>query len=416
MWAHQDREALSFKKTDISDWIIKKLWNSIHLGPKEALRFHFQWVPGLVGWWRWWKAQNMLWSASSDGPWLRLVQTWHPCFQSSHLPERQCPELKGQDLHVQHMLPELSKNQAAFYYNIEWPWCHSMNKSDIIEMEIQHFEDFQDVLYQKTTFCIARLIHKVYIWEQLIFTAHSEKGSVLVGTCLEDLFLWVTGATKNVKESIILNPSLCNPSVLCVEQPLRQHLYPLQKVTGFGYRERPRWCLFNDGLFWPNADSMWAQEKKAASSGTHHPDCAVAEQSCKGPVLPDIPGTNGEALEIKQWTKDCRTSVSCSSESGDLCMRKLTFPPTGYQFNLENLLLFKNILRCQGLDVIISLEPGKEKTCLRAHARKAAPTVLRSLEPPRVLPRGTWVLLLLMEGKEGSHCVDYFRSLKLGWV
>lgn len=50
----------------------------------------------------------------------------------------------------------------------------------------------------------------------------------------------------------------------------------------------------------------WAEEHKAAGSDARHTDREPAEQSCEGPVLPVVPGIDGQALGKKQWTGDFR--------------------------------------------------------------------------------------------------------------
>lgn len=135
-----------------------------------------------------------------------------------------------------------------------------------------------------------------------------QSGSVLfcLEYALEDLFTWVTSATKNVKGSII--PIWASAkSESRTQNNSRKNNYTTQKL----------WTL-NTGIDTDGVSSMTvlfdltlaqetlAEENEAAGSDTHHTDREVAEQSCEGPVFPIVPGINGKALEKKQWTGDFR--------------------------------------------------------------------------------------------------------------
>ena len=109
------------------------------------------------------------------------------------------------------------------------------------------------------------------------------------------------------------------------------------------------------------------------------------------------PGTE----TVQRILQEAPTGVSANLEAGDFCLQKLSFPPTGYWFNLADLFLIRKISWLMKPGLRSNPNPGvlevntQFQPDLPKNSGKESHPVYGTLRP-LVLSFGTWIFLLLM--------------------
>lgn len=206
------------------------------------------------------------------------------------MPSRMLMESPKTKLHFAVMINMSTTMDQSF--PVRWTW---------------RFDDFQGVLYQVMTFCIARLIVYISLLRVVDFHSSLKKGGLSVFT---RHMLW---GLLHVSPQGYKN---CDGEHHPESEPSTQSSSRSNKGTTHRMlRDGHRCCLLNDRPFWLNSDSSLAEKNKTTGSDPHHTDHESVEQSCEGPVLLATPGTNGKALETPiqfHAAQNLRTSV-CGS-------------------------------------------------------------------------------------------------------